>query len=418
MKPQKHRKSKKKNRFGGFFIFFSYFCRKISENMSKIEVKKVVTSRDLKDFIEFHYDLYKGNEYDVPTLFSDDWQTLSRDKNAAFEFCEAEYFLAYKDGKIVGRVAAIVNHKANEKWQRKSVRFGWIDFIDDLDVSRALFDAVADFGRQKGMEEIIGPLGFTDFDPEGMLTFGFDELGTMATIYNYPYYPEHIEKLGGWEKDNDYVEFKIFVPEQVPEKMVKISEMIMKRYNLKVRTLTKKEIFEGGMGKQIFGLINDTFKDLYGFSELSERQIEQYVKMYLPYADLNLIPIVEDWTTDDHRLIGVGITIPSLSRALQKCRRGRLWPFGWWHVLRALKFHKTNIVDLEMIGVLPEYRSKGVNALMFYHLIPWYNKYGIEWGESQVEMESNENVQGQWSYFHTENHKRRRCYKKELRSKE
>ena len=260
--------------------------------MSKIEVKKVVTSRDLKDFIEFHYDLYKGNEYDVPTLFSDDWQTLSRDKNAAFEFCEAEYFLAYKDGKIVGRVAAIVNHKANEKWQRKSVRFGWIDFIDDLDVSRALFDAVADFGRQKGMEEIIGPLGFTDFDPEGMLTFGFDELGTMATIYNYPYYPEHIEKLGGWEKDNDYVEFKIFVPEQVPEKMVKISEMIMKRYNLKVRTLTKKEIFEGGMGKQIFGLINDTFKDLYGFSELSERQIEQYVKMYLPYADLNLIPIV------------------------------------------------------------------------------------------------------------------------------
>ena len=256
--------------------------------MSKIEVKKVVTSRDLKDFIEFHYDLYKGNEYDVPTLFSDDWQTLSRDKNAAFEFCEAEYFLAYKDGKIVGRVAAIVNHKANEKWQRKSVRFGWIDFIDDLDVSRALFDAVADFGRQKGMEEIIGPLGFTDFDPEGMLTFGFDELGTMATIYNYPYYPEHIEKLGGWEKDNDYVEFKIFVPEQVPEKMVKISEMIMKRYNLKVRTLTKKEIFEGGMGKQIFGLINDTFKDLYGFSELSERQIEQYVKMYLPYADLNL----------------------------------------------------------------------------------------------------------------------------------
>ena len=386
--------------------------------MSKIEVKKVVTSRDLKDFIEFHYDLYKGNEYDVPTLFSDDWQTLSRDKNAAFEFCEAEYFLAYKDGKIVGRVAAIVNHKANEKWQRKSVRFGWIDFIDDLDVSRALFDAVADFGRQKGMEEIIGPLGFTDFDPEGMLTFGFDELGTMATIYNYPYYPEHIEKLGGWEKDNDYVEFKIFVPEQVPEKMVKISEMIMKRYNLKLRTLTKKEIFEGGMGKQIFRLINETFKDLYGYSELSERQIEQYVKMYLPYADLNLIPIVEDWTTDEHRLIGVGITIPSLSRALQKCRRGRLWPFGWWHVLRALKFHKTNIVDCLLIGVLPEYRSKGANALLFYHLIPWYNKYGIEWGESHVEMETNGNVQGQWSYFNTVNHKKRRCYKKELRSKE
>ena len=167
------------------------------------------------------------------------------------------------------------------------------------------------------------------------------------------------------------------------------------------------------MGKKIFELINDTFKDLYGFSRLSDKQIEQYVDMYLPFADLNLIPIVEDWSTDEHKLVGVGITIPSLSRALQKCHRGRLWPFGWWHVLRALKFHKTNIVDLEMIGVLPEYRSKGVNALMFYHLIPWYNKYGIEWGERQVEMESNENVQGQWSYFETLQHKRRRCYKKE-----
>ena len=382
--------------------------------MPQIEIKKVTTKKDLKTFIEFHYDLYKGNAYDAPALFSDEMTTLSSDKNAAFEFCEAEYYLAYKDGQRAGRVAAIINHRANEKWERKSVRFGWIDFIDDIEVSRALFDAVADFGRRKGMEEMIGPLGFTDFDPEGMLTFGFDELGTMATIYNYPYYPEHMERLGGWEKDNDYVEFKIFVPEQVPEKMVKISEMIMKRYNLHVRTLTKKEIFDGGMGKKIFELINDTFKDLYGFSRLSDKQIDQYVKMYLPFADLNLIPVAEDWSTEEHKLVGVGITIPSLSRALQKCRRGRLLPFGWWHIIRSLKFHKTNIVDLEMIGVLPEYRSKGVNALMFYHLIPWYNKYGIEWGESQVEMESNEHVQGQWSYFHTENHKRRRCYKKVL----
>ena len=372
--------------------------------MSSVIIKKVESKHDLKTFIEFHYDLYAGNEYDVPTLFSDDMTTLSHDKNAAFEFCEAEYYLAYKDGKVAGRVAAIINHRANERWERKSVRFGWLDFIDDIEVSQALFDAVEAYGRSKGMKEMIGPLGFTDFDPEGMLTFGFDELGTMATIYNYPYYPEHMERLGGFEKDNDYVEFKIFVPEKVPEKMTKISEMIMKRYHLKIRTLTKKEIFDGGMGKKIFELINDTFKDLYGFSRLSDKQIEQYVDMYLPFADLNLIPIVEDWSTDEHKLVGVGITIPSLSRALQKCHRGRLWPFGWWHVLRALKFHKTNIVDLEMIGVLPEYRSKGVNALMFYHLM----------GESQVEMESNENVQGQWSYFETLQHKRRRCYKKEI----
>ena len=385
--------------------------------MSKIEIRKVESKKDLETFISFHYDLYKGNAYDAPTLFSADLNTLSKDKNAAFDFCEAEYFLAYKDGRLAGRVAAIVNHKANRRWERQSVRFGWIDFVDDLEVSRALLKAVEDYGREKGMTEVIGPLGFTDFDPEGMLTEGFEELGTMATIYNYPYYPQHMEQLGGWEKDNDYVEFKVHVPKEVPEKMRKISEMIMKRYNLHIRTLTKREIFDGGMGRKIFELINDTFKDLYGFSELTDKQIDQYVKQYLPFADLNLIPIVEDWTTDDHKLVGVGITIPSLSRALQKCRRGSLWPFGWWHILRALKFHKADIVDLEMIGVLEEYRSKGVNALMFYHLIPWYNRYGIKWGESQVEMESNAHVQGQWSYFDTELHKRRRCYKKMIKFK-
>ena len=382
--------------------------------MSSIEIKKVESKKDLKVFIEFHYDLYKGNKYDVPNLYSDDLNTLSKDKNAAFEFCEAEYYLAYKEGKVVGRVAAIINHRANEKWERKSVRFGWIDFIDDIDVSRALLQAVEEYGRSKGMAEIIGPLGFTDFDPEGMLTWGFDQLGTMATIYNYPYYPEHIEQLGGFEKDNDYLEFKIFVPKEVPEKMKKISELIMKRYNLHIRKLTRKEVIEEKFGHQIFHLINETFKDLYGFSKLSDRQIDQYVKMYFPLADLNLIPVIEDWSTDEHKLVGVGITIPSLSKALQKCWRGRLWPFGWWHILRALKFHKTNIVDLMMIGVLPEYRNKGVNALMFYDLIPWYNEYGIEWGESQVEMETNEHVQSQWQYFHTEMHKRRRCYVKQL----
>lgn len=382
--------------------------------MSSVVVTKVESKNDLKNFINFHYDLYKGNEYDVPNLFSDDMSTLSKDKNAAFEFCEAECFIARKDGRVVGRVAAIINHRANKKWNRQSVRFGWIDFIDDLEVSSALMKAVEEYGKSKGMTEVVGPLGFTDFDPEGMLTFGFDQLGTMATIYNYPYYPEHVEKWGGFEKDNDYVEFKIHVPDKVPDKMVKISELIMKRYNLHVRKPTKKEVFEEGLGHKLFYLINETFKDLYGYSELSDKQIDQYVNMYFPMVDLNLIPIIEDWSTDEHKLVGVGITIPSLSKALQKCPRGRLLPFGWWHVIRALKFHKTKIVDLMMIGVLPEYRTKGVNALMFYDLIPWYNKYGIEWGESQVEMETNENVQSQWQYFDYELHKRRRCYVKKI----
>lgn len=382
--------------------------------MSQITIKRVESKRDLKRFIELHYDLYAGNPYDVPNLFSDEMKTLSKDKNAAFEFCEAEYFMAYNaDNQLVGRVAAIINHRANKRWGRLCVRFGWIDFIDDINVSRALLQAVEDYGRSKGMNEMIGPLGFTDLDPEGMLTWGFDQLGTMPTIYNYSYYPEHMEQLGDFEKDNDYVEFKLMVPDTVPEKYTKISRMIETRYNLHVRKFTKKDIFEGGYGRKIFELINTCFKDLYGYSELSDRQISQYIDMYLPMADLSLITGVEDWNAEK-KLVAVGISIPSLSVALQKCRRGRLFPMGWWHILRALKQHKTKGVDLLLLGVLPEYRMKGANALMFSDLIPRYQAYGFEWGESQVEMETNENVQSQWQYLETILHKRRRCYKKWL----
>ena len=381
--------------------------------MSSIQIKRVETKKDLKQFIEFHYDLYKGSPYDVPNLYSDEVNTLSKNKNAAFDFCEAEYFLALKEGKIVGRVAAIINHKANEKWKKKDVRFGWIDFIDDIEVSRALFEAVEDYGRKKGMDDIVGPLGFTDMDPEGMLTWGFDKLGTMATIYNYEYYPQHMEKLSGWEKDNDYVEYYLVVPEKSPEKYTKIAEMVEKRYNLHVRKLTKKDIFQGGYGKKLFDLINLTYSDLYGFSELTDRQIDQYVKMYFPLADLNLVTVIEDGNKDN-QLAGLGITIPSLSHALQKCRRGRLFPFGWWHLLRAIKFHKTDGVDLLLMGFLPEYRSKGANALLFADLIPRYVDYGFKWGETQVEMESNEGVQSQWGPLDPINHKKRRCYRRSL----
>ena len=382
--------------------------------MSQITIKRVESKRDLKRFIELHYDLYAGNPYDVPNLFSDEMKTLSKDKNAAFEFCEAEYFMAYNaEHQLVGRVAAIINHRANKRWGRLCVRFGWIDFIDDINVSRALLQAVEDYGRSKGMNEMIGPLGFTDLDPEGMLTWGFDQLGTMPTIYNYSYYPEHMEQLGDFEKDNDYVEFKLMVPDTVPEKYTKISRMIETRYNLHVRKFTKKDIFEGGYGRKIFELINTCFKDLYGYSELSDKQISQYIDMYLPMADLSLITGVEDWNAEK-KLVAVGISIPSLSVALQKCRCGRLFPMGWWHILRALKQHKTKGVDLLLLGVLPEYRMKGANALMFSDLIPRYQAYGFEWGESQVEMETNENVQSQWQYLETILHKRRRCYKKWL----
>jgi hypothetical protein len=381
--------------------------------MTSITIKKVETKEDLKAFIEFHYDLYEGNEYDVPNLYSDEVNTLSKEKNAAFDFCVANYYLAIRDNKVVGRVAAIINNRANEKWNQKRVRFGWVDFIEDKEVLEALLKAVEDFGKAHGMNEIVGPLGFTDMDPEGMLTWGFDQLGTMPTIYNYDYYPRLLESLPGYEVDNKYVEYKLFVPDTVPEKYAKIAEMIQNRYNLRIKKLTKKDIFEGGYGKKIFELINSTYKDLYGFSELSEKQIDQYINMYFPFADLSLITLVED-ASADNKLVGIGITLPSLSEALQKCKKGRLFPFGWFHLLRAIKFHKTKIVDLLLIGVLPEYRMKGVNALIFADLIPRYQAYGFEWGETQVEMETNTNVQSQWETLNPVMHKRRNCYKKVL----
>jgi len=384
--------------------------------MTPVEIKSVATKRDLKAFIQLHYDLYRGNQYDAPNLYSDEVKTLSKDKNSAFEFCEAEYYLAYRDGKVVGRVAAIINHRYNEQCKRLAVRFGWIDLIDDEEVMRALLTAVENYGREHGMNEIIGPLGFTDMDPEGMLIMGFDQLGTMATIYNYEYYPKLMEKMDGYEKDNDYVEFKAFVPKVgMPEKFIRMSELVMKRYNLQCPQVNSKNVFgPNGYGRKIFNVINETFSGLYGYSQMSDRQIDEYVNEYFKYVTFDLICVIEDWNTPDHKVVGFGITIPSLSKALQKCRNGRIWPFGWWHLIKALKFHKTNIVDMLLIGILPEYRAKGANALLFYNLIPAFQKYGFDWGETHVHMESNTSVQNLWLNFENEQHKRRRCYKKAL----
>ena len=342
--------------------------------MSSVEIRRVADKKDLKAFIEFHYELYEGNPYDAPNLYSDEVHTFSKDKNSAFEFCEAEYFLAYKDGKLVGRVAAIINHRYNKQWERPAVRFGWLDLIDDIEVLRALLGAVEDYGRSKGMKEIIGPLGFTDMDPEGMLTYGFDQLGTMATSYNYEYYPKlHVP---------DLKRSQVFGPEQY--------------------------------GQKVLDVVNKTFAHLYGFSQMTQRQKDEYVQMYFKFFSMDMLCVIEDWNTPNHDVIGVGISIPSLTKALQKCRKGRLFPFGWWHVIRALKFHMTDVVDLLLVGILPEYRAKGANALLFYKLIPVYQKYGFKWGETHVEMETNSKVQGQWAYLENEQHKRRRCYKKAL----
>lgn len=375
-----------------------------------VEIKKVTTQSELKRFIRFNYEFYKDNPYSVPDLYDDMLNTFSPKKNAAFEFCEADYFLALRDGKIVGRVAAIINRRANETWNRKTVRFGWIDFVDDMEVSTALIDTVKQWGKERGMTEIEGPLGFTDMDAEGMLVEGFDQLSTMATIYNYPYYPQHMERLG-LSKSADWVEMKIYVPDTIPEKHRRISDIIAKRYNLHIRKLkSKKEVRQSGVAHDIFRLINDAYTPLFGYSRMTERQIDQYVKMYVPVLDLRMVSIVEN---EQNEIVAVGISMASLSRALQKAK-GRLLPFGWYHLLKALMWKRPKVLDLLLVAVRPDYQGKGVNALLFTDLIPVYKELGFEYAESNPELEMNEKVQNQWQYFKTEQHKRRRCFKADI----
>lgn len=375
-----------------------------------VEIKKVTTKSELKRFIRFNYEFYKDNPYSVPDLYDDMLNTFSPKKNAAFEFCEADYFLALRDGKIVGRVAAIINRRANETWNRKTVRFGWIDFIDDMEVSTALIDTIKQWGKERGMTEIEGPLGFTDMDAEGMLVEGFDQLSTMATIYNYPYYPQHMERLG-LSKSADWVEMKIYVPDAIPEKHRRISDIIAKRYNLHIRKLkSKKEVRQSGVAHDIFRLINDAYTPLFGYSRMTERQIDQYVKMYVPVLDLRMVSIVEN---EQNEIVAVGISMASLSRALQKAK-GRLLPFGWYHLLKALMWKRPKVLDLLLVAVRPDYQGKGVNALLFTDLIPVYKELGFEYAESNPELEMNEKVQNQWQYFKTEQHKRRRCFKADI----
>ena len=324
-----------------------------------VTIKKVSTKQELKQFIRFNYQLYKDNPYSVPDLYDDMLNTFNKRKNAAFEFCEADYFLAYKEGKIVGRVAAIINHKANETWGKKEVRFGWIDYTDDTEVSEALIRTVEQWGRERGMTHIQGPLGFTDLDAEGMLIEGFDQLSTMATTYNYPYYPAHMERLG-FRKDADWVEYKLYVPDAIPEKHLRIARLIQEKYGLKVKKYKSGRKIARDYGQAIFELINEAYAPLYGYSALSQRQIRQYVKMYLPILDLRMVTLVTD---QDDRLVAVGLSMPSLAKALQKAH-GRLLPFGWFYLLKALFFkHRSKVLDLLLVAVKPEYQSKGVNTV-------------------------------------------------------
>lgn len=374
-----------------------------------VEIRRAQTKRDMKKFIRFNYELYKNNPYSVPDLYEDALSTFSKDKNPAFEFCEAEYFLAYKDGKLAGRVAAIINRRANETWNTRNVRFGWIDFIDDREVSEALLSAVAEWGRQKGMTDMVGPLGFTDIDAEGMLIDGYDQLSTMATIYNYPYYPQHMEALG-FEKQTDWIEKKLYVPKEMPEGYQRVADIVMKRCNLHIHKIKSKKELKGDLPYRIFDLINEAYSPLFGYSKMTKAQVDQYVKSYFPLLDLRMVTIIED---AQNEIVGVGISMPSIARALQKAK-GKLFPFGWFHLAKALFVKHSEILDLLLVGIKPEYQSKGVNALLFADLIPVYQQMGFSYAETNPELEANEKVQTQWKYLENETHKRRRCYRKQI----
>ena len=373
-----------------------------------IHIEKVTDKKGLEKFIQFRYDLYRDDPNDVPYLHFDEVNNLDKEKNASFEQCEADYFIAYKDNKPVGRVAAIINRDANIRWEKKVVRFGWFDFIDDIEVSKALLQTVEDWGKERGMTKMVGPMGFADTDREGMLIEGFEEYGTMYASYNYPYYPKHMEQLG-FKKDNDYVQCRVKVPEKVPDRFAKVAEMVGKRYNLHVHKLTRHELLKQGYGRKVFQMLNTTYNNLYGFAPLTDNKVDQLVDQYIRIADMNLISVIMDGNEND-KMVGFGITFPSLTYVMRKSHNGRLLPFTWLRLLNAIKWKHADTVDMLLIGVLPEYRSKGANALIFNDLIRQYQAYGFKWAEAMPQMETNEHMLGQWQYLEADYHRRLRCY--------
>ena len=374
-----------------------------------VEIRPVKTRRELRRFVLFPEKLYHDNPYYIPPLVFDQMDTLDPKKGAAQEFCDSAYYLAYKDGELVGRVAAIVNYKANEQWNHKEVRFGWYDFVEDPEVAQALMDKVYEFGRERGMESVVGPLGFTDFDPEGMLIEGFDVMSTMPLIYNFPYYNDYLEKMG-FGKDVDWIEYKVYIPEVMPERWPRLENIIKERANVHLRPLTRKIIKQENYGEKIFRCINDCYKDLYNFTVLPDHMAKKYLDFYLSLLDLKFVSMVEN---ERNELVAFGITMPSLNEALQKCR-GKLFPFGWWHLLKSLYFKREPGVELLLVGVHPDYQNSGVNSLVFMDMFRNYSKAGVKWAETNAILESNLKNQGQFRDFEHECKKRRRSYIKKL----
>lgn len=378
--------------------------------MAQVRVKAVETKEEMNDFVRFPRHLYEGCPYYVPDLESDVRDTFDPKKDPGLEFTDIRAFVAYdEEGRVVGRVAGIINHKANEKWGTQNVRFGLIEFVDDRDVSAALIGAVEDWGRKFGMETIQGPMGIFDFDKEGMLVEDFDKTGSMITIYNHPYYPQHMEALG-FKKAVDWVQIRIEIPKDVPPKYERVASLSKEMLGLHVRTLTDDDVYKKGYGRKVFSLLNTAYASLFGYTEMTDKQIDEYVNRYFPFIDRAMLPVIEN---EKNELIGVAITMGSLSEALQKSK-GRLLPFGWYYLLRALKWRREDKVEMLLVAVRPDYQGMGVNALFFADLIPVYNRYHYKWAETGPQLEDNVRELSQWKPLNPTIVKRRRCYQKVL----
>lgn len=372
--------------------------------MGNVCIKSVSTRKDLEEFIKFPITLYAGNGQFVPEMANDVRDSFNPDKNHGLSFTEVQAFIAERDGKVVGRIAGIINSRANKKWNSSVVRFGYIDFIDDLEVSKALLDTVVEWGRERGMTEIQGPLGITDFDKEGMLVEDFDRMGSMIDIYNYPYYPKHME-AHGYSKITDWVQIRVEIPSEVPQRYARVARLSSEMYGLKVRKVTLQEAYNGE-GRRVFDLMNRAYAPLFGYSSFTPNQVDYFLKMYLPVADMELIPLVEN---DKGELVAAAVTMASMSKALQKSK-GKLFPVGWWHMFKALKLKHEDTVNMMLIAVRPDMQGLGVNALIFNDLIPVYNKKGYKYAETGPQLEDNVKELSQWKPLNPEILKRRRCY--------
>ncbi len=375
-----------------------------------VTITEVQSKSDRRKFVKFPAGLYKGNPYYVPTLVLDEMETLNEKKNPVFEFCELKMFLAWRNNKIVGRIAAFIHQRSNEIWNQKHARFGWVDFIDDNEVVDSLFAAAENWAKSKGMEAIHGPLGFTDLDHEGLLIEGYDRISTMATTYSYPYYKNQIERLG-YQKDVDWNEYFLEVPSEAPERHQRIAGIIKKKYGLKVLKFQNLKQVTPYIDR-VFNLLNEAYKPLYGFVPLTKKQIDYYVKMYVPLLRWDIVTIIIKEDTDE--VVAFGIGTPSLSNALISSR-GKLFPFGWFGLLKALKGKNNPVVDLMIIGISPEYQGKGVNAIIFVDFIVSAYNSGFRFAESNPELEMNNKMSSLWDGFNPENHKRRRAYIKHLK---